>query len=52
MKKEEQGDNLNEAEEAKIALGELADITLDKYIEEEKVKSKKLKKCKETEKEN
>ena len=50
--KNEQDDNLSEAQEAKIALQELADISLDKYVEEAKVKSKKLKKCKETKKEN
>jgi hypothetical protein len=50
--KNEQDDNLREAQETKTALQELADITLDKYVEEAKVKSKKLKKCKETKKEN
>lgn len=42
---EEQNDNLSEAEEAKNALQELADITLDKYVEEEKLKANKQKKC-------
>lgn len=37
--KNQENDNLNEAQEVKIALQELADITLDKYIIEKKKKS-------------
>lgn len=42
-----QSNNLTASEEAKIALQELAGITLDKYVEEAQVKSKKQKLCKE-----
>ncbi len=41
--KKEQSDNLTEAQEAKIALQELADISIDKYVSEEKVKRSKQK---------
>jgi hypothetical protein len=47
MKKEEQSDNLNEAQEAKIALQELADLTTDEFIKKHKLKRRKSNTCEE-----